>query len=283
MTVQAPQQAFSHPALGEVGVLFVGHGTRNADGQAQFEHLFTQFAQCISPLRSQLAYLELAEPGIPEAMDRLISTQGIKSVLVVPVLLFTAGHAESDIPLAVGEALKNHDVRLLGQTASLECSQGAISLSATRFRQAVCPAECHSGCAGNICSKTTWIFIGRGSSSPTAAAKMRQFARLRQVATPVQTAITAFIYGQNPPVETALDAASVLGSELVVVQPHLLFSGMLMDQLTDQVGERQRQASTQKWVLTDPLGADRKLAELWAEIALDRLKPLISAWEQGRG
>jgi sirohydrochlorin cobaltochelatase len=276
---QTHTDLFGHTALKEVGILFVGHGTRVATGQLEFQRLFQQFEECVAPVACQMAYLELAQPDIPEAIAKLAATGHVRKILVVPALLFTAGHAESDIPDAVHEALQRHDVQWIGQTDSLECSPGAMQLSARRFRQAVCPPECVGGCTGAVCSRATWILIGRGSSSPTAAFKMRQFTRKRQELTPVQNGLTAFIYGQKPSVEATLEAVSSLDTELVVVQPHLLFSGILLEKLQAQVAEIQAQNEHQKWVITEPLGADRSLAELWARMALDALEPEISRWE----
>lgn len=283
----AYESSFKHPSLQQVGILFVGHGTRVEAGRQQFKKLFEQFAQCVAPVASEMAYLELAEPDIPTAMERLFSDGEKKKLLVVPALLFTAGHAESDIPQAVRRSLSSNklcsrDVQWIGQTEALECNARVMQLSAKRFRQAVCPAECESGCTESVCSRTTWILIGRGSSSSTAAAKMRQFTRLRQEWTPVQNALTAFIYGQKPLVGTTLQAVSGLDTEMVVVQPHLLFSGRLLEGLQNQVEEMGRKNVQQKWVLTEPLGSDRLLAELWSAIALDALKPEISAWETAK-
>lgn len=259
-------------ALDDVGILFVGHGTRVRDGQLEFANLFQQFYEFLTPLVCEMAFLELAEPDIATAIAKLAATGRVRRVLVVPALLFTAGHAESDIPEAVEQALGGHDLQLIGQTPALECSPGAIGLSALRFRQAVCPPECLKGCTGKICSRITWILIGRGSSSLSAAAKMRLFTRLRQELTPVQNGLTAFIYGQKPTVAPALAAAAKLDTEIVVVQPHLLFSGLLLEDLRAQVAEIQARSSEQLWVIAEPLGADRNLAELWASMAAETLR-----------
>jgi sirohydrochlorin ferrochelatase len=114
--------------------------------------------------------------------------------------------------------------------------------------------------------------IGRGSSSPEATAKTREFCKLRWRLTPTLTAQTAFIHGQTPNVEQALDDCAKTKTEYVVVQPHLLFSGLLMDDLRQQVKQRQLENPQQAWVITETLGADRKLAELLAgraNMALD--------------
>lgn len=255
----------------DLAVLLVGHGTRKTCGQDQFRDLYRKFAQSMQPITCELAFLELAEPDIKEAIQRLSANPCIRRLLVVPALLFTAGHALEDIPTAVQEALGGTAIELIGQTPALECSSGVLQLSAIRFRQAVCPAACLDACSGLVCQKATWVLVGRGSSSQSAAEKMRDFCRLRQSWTPVRQATTAFIYGQSPTVPEALELASQSEAEIVVVQPHLLFSGLLMDELSQQVADFGMKNPHQRWQVTQPLGADQLLADLLANMACDHL------------
>lgn len=257
----------------EVGVLLVGHGTRNVTGQEEFRTLFDRFAAGLRPVISELGFLELAEPDIEMAVGRL-AAQGIKHLLVVPVILFTAGHAQADIPDAVQAAIQPYGITCVGQTPALECSTEVLELSAERFRQAACGDMCQGSCSGQICSSAAWIMIGRGSSSAQATAKMREFCELRRGFTPTISAQAAFIHGQTPTVQQAMDQCASGDCKFVIVQPHLLFSGLLMDELREQVKQRQLQNPHQRWILVETLGADQKLAELlvWrAHQALERV------------
>jgi sirohydrochlorin cobaltochelatase len=265
MSVSLPQSE-SPNQLCSVGVLLVGHGTRNLDGQAEFRQLFAQFTELMQPIPSELGFLELAEPDIATAVKRL-SDRAVSHILIVPVILFTAGHAESDIPNAVQEAVGLHNLTCIGQTAALECSEEVLELSAERFRQATCPAKCQLSCCGEICSSAAWLMVGRGSSSAEATAKTREFCRLRWQLTPTQTSQAAFIHGQTPTVVQAMDECARNCTTHVIVQPHLLFSGLLMDELRQQVKQRQDQNPHQRWLITETLGADSKLAELLARRA----------------
>ena len=256
-----------------LGILLVGHGTRNLEGQQQFKQLFQQFQPLVAPWRAQLAFLELAEPSIKQAVAEL-ARLGVRGVITVPVLLFTAGHAQEDIPGAVREALLEHQMEWMGQTGALECSPEVLELSASRFRQAACDASCAEGCSNKFCSRAGWILIGRGSSSPSATEKTRQFCHLRWRMTPTRFVETAFIHGQHPTVQEAMDDLAAQPCEIVVIQPHLLFSGLLMEQLTAEVAERQRQNPHQRWIITDSLGADSMLAQLLAKRCLDELQKL---------
>jgi|688.fasta_scaffold01362_23 sirohydrochlorin ferrochelatase len=260
----------------QCGVLLVGHGTRKQSGQSEFKLLFSQFEPLMRPLACEMAFLELAEPSIEQAVERLVEIRQIKCLLVVPALLFTAGHAENDIPEMVQMAARRFGIQCFGQTDSLECSPEVVDLSAVRFRQAVCGSNCHSECSGLVCPDIAWINVGRGSSSPSAAQQMRELTDLRVARTPVRHASPAFVFGQSPSVPEAFDWASRLNIRQVVVQPHLLFSGLVLDQLKQQVNQCQLQNVHQKWTITETLGADRQLAELLARRAAQKLENLAN-------
>ncbi|MBX3421441.1 MAG: sirohydrochlorin chelatase [Pirellulaceae bacterium] len=270
------QASYETTSADDIGVLLVGHGTRDRQGQEQFLELFRHFARFVSPLTSQPAFLELAEPTISQAVERLTESSLIRRLIVVPALLFTAGHAEEDIPRAVQSAVDSLEhkcnLHIIGQTPTLECSTEVLELSATRFRQAMsCGQQCAVHCAGSACARTRWLLVGRGSSSQSAALKLQQFMQLRQQWTPVEQASVAYIFGQTPTVEQELDRLLSSDASRIVVQPHLLFSGRLLDELRHQVQECGSRNPRQAWVITDTLGGDWRLAELLGSLALAQL------------
>ncbi len=254
----------------EVAYLVVGHGTRQEAGQQQFRLVFAQFAQCVAPQRAELAFLELAQPDIPQAVARL-AEQGATSIVTVPVLLFAAGHALQDIPRAVELAAEKHGIRCVGQSAPLELDRNVVELSALRFRQTVChtadPSSCLQCCGKAVCPSTALVMVGRGSRSDSATAAMRQFSELRRQITPVAQLETAFIVGQNPTVEQALQRVAGGRCTTVVVQPHLLFEGLLMEQMRQQVAAYAERYPQQRWCITQALGIDFALAQTLVALA----------------
>ncbi len=115
----------------------MGHGTRDSAGGR---------CRCgISPVRPPLfgsiahgtgGFLELAEPSIHQGVASL-ARQGVKRLVVAPVLLFRAGHADRDIPDAVRLAAEEFDVEVIAQTPPLEQQATVLALSAERFQQAL--------------------------------------------------------------------------------------------------------------------------------------------------
>ncbi len=250
----------------EIGYLVVGHGTRSTAGQKQVRAVFSQMTQLegsesLRGLPAELAFLELAEPDIPTAVERL-HRAGVEQLVVVPVLLFSAGHARQDIPEAVHAAASKFGMQIRRHCSSLCLDPSIVALSAERFHSAL---EIHAGLALNANLPVEGVglaLIGRGSSSDAATAAMLQFVELRTLVTPVSWSSVGFIHAQRPTVEEALDALTASGLPWLVVQPHLLFEGELVDNLRSEVEYRQSFSKSQKWIITQTLGSGIDLNDL---------------------
>ncbi len=242
------------------GIVVIGHGTRNQAGQDQFKQLFERMldgrGRQILGCEAEYAFLELAEPSIGTSLQSL-AERGVRELVVVPALLFSAGHAQSDIPSEVSTEAERLGMRVIAQSPALCCEPSMIEVSGNRFREALlrCPRLFTS-------ENTGLAMIGRGSSSDDATAAMLQFADLRIEKHPVAWSTTGFIHAQRPNVDEALDGLAATGLPCLVVQPHLLFEGKLMDDLRNEIEYRQRFTTTQIWLLVEPLGPDPIIANL---------------------
>ena len=168
-----PLAAVQYVSSGPTGVLLVGHGTRSELGRQQCQALAAEVAAGLESrlFVCELAYLEMASPTIEEAVASLLRQQ-IERLVVVPLLLFAAGHAKEDIPAAVRSAfaaLGKLDVPLV-QTEPLGLQEPVIELAAKRFCEAVDPQIAPQ----DACL----LLIGRGSRDEEATADMRRFGEL---------------------------------------------------------------------------------------------------------
>ncbi len=157
----------------QLGFLLVGHGTRRVAGQDQLRSVFADFAPQLAPHPAALGFLELADPDIPTAVAEL-AQRGVQRLVTVPVLLFSAGHAEHDIPQAVAEAAQHWGIRSVTQVPPLECCQPILNLSARRFREAVCGPECFPAAAS---PRTNEAAVHAESSAACSSENLVETAR----------------------------------------------------------------------------------------------------------
>jgi sirohydrochlorin ferrochelatase len=272
------------------GVLVVGHGTRVATGVAQLLDLAFQLQKLFGEIPVEPGFLELAEPTIPQALNRL-RLRNVNGVVVLPILLFEAAHARSDIPDAVQVAADSLGLSIVAQSPPLGTAQAALSLSEFRFVEALRCTNALGCLMAGACDRVAECFdseqklrvdqslrepskiglamVGRGTSDLVALEQMRRFTALRVSGsnTQVSWVQTGFFAGGAPTVDQLL--MNALGSECdtLVVQPHLLFEGELVRQLREKVKECQRLSANRRWLVTPTLGADPQLAKAFFALA----------------
>ena len=268
-------------------VLVVGHGTRNKIGAKQLHDLVQQMRTKVPEAIILGCFLELAEPSIEMAMEQL-QRRGTKKTLVVPVLLFTAAHALHDIPDAVSQAAKRYGIEVVGQTTSLGTHPFVVGLSQARFAEvnALGEGQC---CPENACAKVRCsadkcegqsinlgriglAMVGRGTSDQLALSHMRQLTALKVAGLSTVRYQTGFFAGGIPNVDELLNEAADWDCDTVVVQPHLLFEGELMEQLRNKVLQCQLRFPVKQWLIARTLGADPMLADVFLDLACQQLE-----------
>lgn len=272
----------------DLAVLVVGHGTRKPSGQIQLLQLVEHMRKAQTKWVIEPSFLELATPSIAEAIAKLGSLQ-IKRIIVVPILLFRAAHAKSDIPDAVEASAREHRIEVVAQTPSLGTIPEIIDLSNQRYREITTVAS-HTGCPDGHCGygltnpcaevcpvqgktyqRIALAMVGRGTSDPEALEHMRRFTELANDQRSTQWVSTGFFAGGKPTVDELLEQAAVAKAgqepcDAVVIQPHLLFEGELMDQLRSKVARCRQDHPDRHWVLARCLGADRALADVFIRL-----------------
>ena len=232
-------------------VLLVGHGTRSELGWRQCQALADEIAAGLDPrlFAAELAYLEMAAPTIDQVVARLVE-QRVERMIVVPLLLFAAGHAKEDVPAAVRSALDAvgaADLPLL-QSEPLGLQESIIELAANRFREAadpqISPAE------------TCLLLIGRGSRDAEATADMRQLGELLHQRLGIGQTQVGFLAMAEPSAQDVIQATLKSSYRQVVVQPHLLFHGELLDRLQAYVEAAAASAPAKSWRLSRVLGEE---------------------------
>ena len=239
----------------DCGVVVVGHGTADATGAAETAEVAALAAALLPGVPVELGFLEVIEPSIADAVNRL-AARGCRQLVAAPLLLFAAGHARRDVPEALAAAVAAAGV-VARQTEPLGLHAAVVELSTRRRAEAlaaVAPVEA---------ADTALAVLGRGASDPGALGRLREFVG----------ATLAFAgdwrpgwveYGfaaaARPTLDEALAAAAAAGPRRVVVQPHLLFHGHVEDQVSAAVTRARAAWPAIEWVRVARLGADVAVA-----------------------
>lgn len=236
-------------SMSSTALVIIGHGTRDLQGVAEFRQLVELVDAAQPDWIVEPCFLELASPDVSTGLDRAVE-RGAKRVVALPLLLFAAGHAKRDVPELLEAARERHPGVHFSQAGHLGCHPSLIELSVARYREMVAafPPE-----------KRLLLLIGRGSYDATANAEMAQFARLRFEAEPVGWYEVAFTAMAAPSLEQAIPVVAAMPFEEVVVQPHLLFAGELVERVRAVVAAARERFPDRRWTSLDHLGPDSLL------------------------
>lgn len=264
------------------GVLVIGHGMRDASGTKAFLEIVDHLRQMLPGTPVEGAFLEFAQPTIAEAVARLAG-QGGADIAAVPMFLSAVGHTMDDIPKAVAEAagqynegsgfgvrgsevrgqgseVKKHEEVKIIVKSHVGAHQRVVELSALRFRQSL---EGHNEIPTD---ETLLIIAAHGSPEPEAIKELATFAARREKLTPVARVEPCFAVLGKPQLADVLKQSVLLSYKRIVVQPHLLLRGRYHDMISNQVETFRQEYPDIDWIVTEPLGPHRLLAQAAVEI-----------------
>ena len=79
-------------------LILFGHGARDSRWREPFDRLAALWKAQYSDVRVELAFLELMQPSLDEAISAL-AVDGASEVVVVPVFFGQGGHLRNDFPV----------------------------------------------------------------------------------------------------------------------------------------------------------------------------------------
>jgi sirohydrochlorin ferrochelatase/(2Fe-2S) ferredoxin len=237
-------------------ILIVGHGSRVAQANDEFERLVDKFRSYYPHETVRYGYIELAKPDLQEAL--LAAAEVSNQVTIAPLFLLPAGHVKTDIPLAVAVARRRFPVvrfvvaRPLGvhpQMAALihkRVEEKAVLLSKAPAKIAV-------------------MVIGRGASDPDANSDFCKLVRLFEETSDCGRVVYAFVALAQPDIETALERLVKESPEVIIFQPYLFFAGRLVQQLERLIEKYQQRYSWIKMTIAEALRDDPLILDLLQE------------------
>jgi sirohydrochlorin ferrochelatase len=182
-------------------------------------------------------------------------------------LLFAAAHGKCDIPEAVAAAVSRRPEMTWRQAPHLGLDARVLALSLRRFAEATGAADAELQETADRIDRdeTLLIVVGRGSRDPEALAEFAEYASRHAAAVMCRHYRTAFLAMAEPTLPVALDEAAAGSFRRIIIQPHLLFGGVLVDRLLDEVGTRRRWSPAKQWVVAGHLGPDDLLVSAVVE------------------
>jgi sirohydrochlorin ferrochelatase len=230
-------------------LLIAAHGSRDPAGLAEFAELARAWAR-LRPDRPQASgFLEFARPTIGEAADQLIAG-GASRIVMVPAMLFAAGHVKNDLPSELHEAQARHPQVEFRMARSLDVHPALLELGQGRYREAL------AGLPAVEPERTMLLLVGRGTSDPDANADVARIARFLWEATGVAWAALAYSGMARPGLDEALTACRRLGYQRIVVVPYLLFDGVLVKRVRALAARHAAEDRATEIVTAGHLGPD---------------------------
>lgn len=200
-------------------LIIAAHGTRDAEGESECRRLSQRVAGMLPEARTALGFVELCEPGIPEALTAVVADDPAQRAVVVPLMLGTGGHVRNDIPGFIQEALDEVPGARIDYAGHLGADPRLISA----VRQRISAAMGDDWLPG----ETTLVFVGRGALVPEANAEHIRLARMHYEECGLRDVQPGFIQVTRPSLPEALDRAYAAGGRQIVVMGHWLFPGRL--------------------------------------------------------
>jgi len=215
--------------------------------------------------------LEFQEPTIAAAMSSLLRS-GVGHVTIAPLLLFSAGHAKSDIPDAVADCL--HDTPLASRPKLVQCRPISRQSELVRaVRERLCETLQHrpqpkTSQPGGVGAETAIVMVGRGSRDPCATTDMRLLSEVvvngrlsgetslgERFSIAPANVFTTFYAMAEPRLPKTLSQLAGSGKyHRILVYPHLLFAGRLFDSIAGQVGQAKAEYPRIQFELSSYLG-----------------------------
>lgn len=220
-------------------LLLVAHGSRDPRAAPVAEAVANAIAAPPSGPLAIAAFLELADPSVPTALDRLVSA-GVTTVRIVPFLLTHAYHSKVDLPGVLEQARERGLEPMPGSVLGPD----PLLVDALARRLAERPV-----------SPDAIVLAAAGSSDPSALTDVRRTAAdlAEQVGVPVRA---AFASASGPGIDEAVRAARAAGAERVCVATYLLAPGFFSDRIRDLALDAGATA------VTEPLGAAPEIVDL---------------------
>ncbi|MGC5326171.1 sirohydrochlorin chelatase [Brevibacillus sp. SYSU BS000544] len=210
-------------------VLFVGHGSKDWEGNEEVRQFIQKIAPEIEVPIIETCFLEFENPTVQQGLDTCIK-RGATHIVVVPLMLFAAGHAKLHIPAEIDHCKEKHPHISITYARPVGIDHQIVRLLAERFEEAVEEWRV-DGTDSTLAEETAVLIVGRGSSDADANSEIYKMSRLFWEQRKAKIVETAFMGVTSPSFDEGVERCLKLGAKHVVILPYLLFTGVLIKRL----------------------------------------------------
>jgi sirohydrochlorin ferrochelatase len=233
-------------------ILYIGHGTRSKKGAVEAKSFLQRVMLRMTVPIQEISFLELTEPSIEAGFRRCVE-RGATEITVVPIFLLAAGHIKEDIPTALSSLqvwYPNVQVNVRNPFGVKDKILDSIS-------------ELVRTAAGTVTARDSLLIVGRGSSDSSIHNSFKMIAEGLQERLKTDQVSVCYLAATEPRLQEGLEAISETTVGRVIVIPYLLFSGLLLNEVDQNV--RKRQLNGQKIVHTGTLSRHRAIEDIVIE------------------
>ncbi|MBI4397558.1 MAG: NAD(P)H-dependent oxidoreductase subunit E [Candidatus Omnitrophica bacterium] len=238
-------------------ILIVGHGSREAAANQEFQTLVEHFRASVVGAQVRGCYVELAFPSLAEALDE--AARASNEIVLVPLFLFAAKHVKNDLPLAVSAAKKKFPHVEITVSPALGADPLMMRLLAKRVDASTVAMKSRE--------KTILVVLGRGSSDPDANGDFAKLTRMYTESAGFARVETAFAGVSHPFLEETLNRIALERPDAILIQPYLLFPGTLVGKMEKTVEQFSKLYPWIPVTISQCLGEDPILFDLLQERA----------------
>lgn len=262
----------------QVGLVLLGHGSRDPQGAAEFLQLVAAVASAQPERCVRGGVLEFPGPVAPpiQAAADEVAGSGARVVVGQPVLLFHAGHDKDDMPSQHRRMAERHpDVEFrLGSPFGLRPEMIELAYErAVAARERLGPQE----------GPTGLLLVARGTNHPEANGDMFKLARLfwERYRAEFPLVEAAFVSLAQPFVPEGIARLRALGARRIVVAPYFINTGILVRRIDEQARRTAEAMRDVPLAVARHLGVDQRLVAVICDEAARAERSPRAAQEAG--
>ncbi|MFZ7944454.1 sirohydrochlorin chelatase [Neobacillus sp. 19] len=210
-------------------ILYIGHGTRSKKGAEEAKAFIKRVIERIDIPIQEISFLELTEPLMEEGFRRCVE-RGATEITVVPLFLLAAGHIKQDIPLILSGLQERYPEIQVTVKESFGVQGMILDAVADLVRET----------AGYLVPEDRLLIVGRGSSDPEILGDFSKIAGGIRNRLGIERVSVCYLAAAEPRLLDGFETITIGAVGRVIVVPYLLFTGLLLAEVSQEVRKRQR-------------------------------------------